>query len=117
MLSGLWSAFGPWWVAHRMEVWVVLFVAALLVTVYIFDAILYGPRDRSSNGIVVGRAKQFDNRSLNLILEELNASLQKMSVVSQSLAERPEVVQESESTDRFRNYLVRLRGRAREGQR
>src|SRR5208282_1291893 len=112
MLSDLWSAFGSWWFAHRMEVWVAVAVAvvALLAGLYVLIAAHSGPRDRSSNGIVVGRAKQFDNRSLNLILEELNASLQKLSVVSQSLAERPDVVQESESTDLSRSLSFGFAG-------
>lgn len=103
MLSDLWSAFGPWWLAHRMEVWVAAVVAALVAGLYLLDAVRYGPRDRSANGIVVGRAKQFDNRSLNLILEELNASLEKLSVVTQSISGRPDVVQESKSTDSSRS--------------
>src|SRR5271170_366946 len=103
MLSDLWSAFDPWWFAHGTEVWVAVVVAALVAGLYLLDAVRYGPRDRSANGIVVGRAKQFDNRSLNPILEELNASLEKLSVVTQSISGRLDVVQESKSTDSSRS--------------
>jgi hypothetical protein len=98
MLVGLWNDFGHWWIHHRFEVWVSLISAAVVASAYAVIAGRAGPRDSSSNGITIGRAKQFDNRSLSLVLEELNASLEKLSVLSQSIASRADVFQESEET-------------------
>src|ERR1043165_6239127 len=44
---------------------------------------LYGPRDTIGNGITVGLAKAFDNRSLSLRIERLSNSLAQMKVVDQ----------------------------------
>ena len=108
MLVGLWNDFGHWWIHHRFEVWVSLISAAVVASAYAVIAGRLGPRDSSSNGITIGRAKQFDNRSLSLILEELNASLEKLSVLSQSIASRADVFQESEETAASRSISFAL---------
>ena len=101
-----WNAFSTWWVAHQGEIWAALLIVGVVAGAYVGIAARAGPRDSSSNGIVVGRAKQFDNRSLSLILEELDASLRKLSVVSQSIAERPEAFQGSEATTSSRSLTL-----------
>jgi hypothetical protein len=106
MWSQAWNAFGYWWVEHRISVWIALVAATVVVYAYRLIATWFGPHDNSSNGIVVGRAKQFDNRSLSLILEQLDASLQKLNVVSQSLAQNSDVLQESRSTDWSRSLSL-----------
>jgi hypothetical protein len=80
--------------------------AAILVYAYRLIATCFGPHDNSSNGIAVGRAQQFDNRSLSLILEQLDASLQKLNFVSQSLAQNSDVLQESRSADWSRSLSL-----------
>lgn len=104
----LWKNFGHWWVPHRFEIWISLVGAAIVVGAYALIAGHAGPRDSSSNGVTIGRAKQFDNRSLSLILEELNASLEKLSVLNQSIASRPEVFQASEATESSRSFSFGL---------
>jgi len=44
---------------------------------------LFGPRDTVGNGITIGLAKAFDNRSLSLRIERLSNSLAQMKVVDQ----------------------------------
>ncbi|HEY3582577.1 MAG TPA: hypothetical protein VGK82_18620 [Pyrinomonadaceae bacterium] len=44
---------------------------------------LFGPRDTVGNGITIGLAKAFDNRSLALRIERLSNSLAQMKVVDQ----------------------------------
>ena len=92
-----WTGFGHWWVEHRIAVWTLLVAATITVYAYRLIATWFGPHDNSSNGIVVGRAKQFDNRSLSLILEEVEASLKKLNVVGQPIAANSDVFQESRS--------------------
>jgi hypothetical protein len=69
------------------------------VILYRFLVNTFGPTDRSGNGIAVGDAKAFDNRSLTLMLEQLNASLQAFNVVSQNVVENLGLVQGESSTE------------------
>src|SRR5271170_6952197 len=84
-----------WVVAY----WPALPVGVALLIFYRLTATFLGPTDSSSNGIVIGRAKAFDNRSLTLILEQLNASLQTFNVLSQDVARNLGAFQEQRSTD------------------
>jgi hypothetical protein len=90
--------FGDWWVTYRP--WLLL-VVAIAAAVYLYRraASRLGPHDYSANGIAVGEAKQFDNRSLTLILEQLDAALAKLSVVSQSVSQNLGTFQGQRSTD------------------
>ena len=117
-IAGLWNAFGHWWVLNRLEIWVFFIIAAIVVGGYALIAGRKGPRDSSSNGITIGRAKQFDNRSLSLILEELNASLENLSVLNQSIASRADIFQESEETASSRSFSFGLSqtGEAKSGE-
>jgi hypothetical protein len=92
-----WTAFGHVWVMYRADIWAAALIAAVLVCLYVWLVLHFGPRDASSNGVAIGRAKQFDNRSLSLIHEDLNARLEKLSVLDRSIALRPDVFQESEA--------------------
>ena len=117
-IPGLWHAFGHWWVLNRFEIWVGFIGGAIAVGAYALIAGRAGPRDSSSNGITIGRAKQFDNRSLSLILEEMNKSLEKLSVLNQSIASRADVFQESEETavSRSLSFALSQTGEATPGE-
>ena len=117
-IPGFWHAFGHWWVLNRIEIWVVFISAAIVVGAYTMIAGRAGPRDSSSNGITIGRAKQFDNRSLSLILEEMNRSLEKLSVLQQSITSRADVFQESEETavSRSLSFALSRAGEVKPGQ-
>ncbi len=101
-----WTGFGHWWVEHRIAVWTLLVAATITVYAYRLIATWFGPHDNSSNGIVVGRAKQFDNRSLSMILEEVEASLKKLNVVGQPIAANSDVFQESRSVESSRSLTL-----------
>ena len=59
---------------------------------------LYGPRDTVGNGITVGLAKAFDNRSLSLRIERLSNSLAQLKVVDQKATESIGKIQGQSST-------------------
>jgi hypothetical protein len=59
---------------------------------------LYGPRDMVGNGITVGLAKAFDNRSLSLRIERLSNSLAQLKVVDQKATENIGKIQGLSST-------------------
>jgi hypothetical protein len=86
-----------------LEHWPVLLgaLAAILIVValYRFIATHMGPQDFSGNGIVIGRAKVFDNRSLTLILEQLNDSLRTFTVLNQNFTRNLDSFQQQQSTD------------------
>src|ERR1051325_8651989 len=62
---------------------VLLLVAAAYIDWQFLQLGLKGPRDTVGNGITVGLAKAFDNRSLSLRIERLSNSLAQMKVVDQ----------------------------------
>ena len=101
-----WKGIGHWWVQYRIVVWSALVAAAVVVYAYRLIATWFGPYDNSSNGIAVGRAKQLNTHALSLILEQLDASLQKMNVVSQPIAQTSDVFQESRSADWSRSLTL-----------
>jgi hypothetical protein len=113
-IPGLWHAFGHWRVLNRFEIWFGFISGAIVIGAYALIGGRAGPRDSSSNGITIGRAKQFDNRALSLILEEMNKSLEKLSVLNQSIASRADVLQKSEETALSRSLsFANWRGQAR----
>jgi len=62
-----------------------LFVLYALIEFWAW--LMYGPRDTSGNGITVGDAKAFDNRSLTLRVERLSSHLATLKVVNQNITE------------------------------
>ncbi len=77
--------------AHWDTISGILIVLGLAVWVYIDWQYVRrqqsGPRDIVGNGITVGLAKAFDNRSLSLRIERLSNSLAQMKVVDQKATE------------------------------
>src|SRR5688572_27453829 len=69
----------------------IVIVIALVLAAYLdwqFSRLqLFGPRDTHGNGITVGLAKAFDNRSLALRIERLSNSLAQMKVVDQKVTD------------------------------
>jgi hypothetical protein len=62
------------------------------------------PAELSGNGIAIGQAKAFDNRSLALRVERLTASLEQIKVVNQDAPDNLQAFQQrtiSESSDRL----------------
>ena len=77
--------------AHWHIIIGMLIVIGLAVAAYIdwqfLQLDLYGPRDTVGNGITVGLAKAFDNRSLSLRIEQLSNNLAQLRVVDQKATE------------------------------
>src|ERR1700722_2413134 len=95
------------------EHWLTLIIAGAaalaLVKVYQLAATRFGPQDFTANGIVIGRAKAFDNRSLTLMLEQLDASLRAFNALSQNVAQNLGAIQEERSTELARRLKVAAR--------
>src|SRR5919205_1862991 len=69
---------------------VLLNIAGLIVLYAVIEYwswLVYGPRDTTGNGITIGDAKAFDNRSLTLRIERLSNQLATLKVVNQNITE------------------------------
>src|SRR5262245_55826895 len=64
------------------------------------------PADTNGNGITIGRAKAFDNRSLALRVERLSAGLETLKVVNQSVTEGLIALQEQTSSETTQSLSV-----------
>lgn len=88
--------------AHWDTILGILIVLGLAVWVYIDWQYARrqqsGPRDTVGNGITVGLAKAFDNRSLSLRIERLSNSLAQMKVIDQKATENIGKLQGQDST-------------------
>jgi hypothetical protein len=77
--------------AHWQIILTILIIVAIAVAAYVdwqFSQLdVSGPRDITGNGITVGLAKAFDNRSLALRIERLSNSLAQMKVVDQKFSD------------------------------
>jgi hypothetical protein len=67
------------------------------------------PKDAIGNGIVIGQAKAFDNRSLALRVERLNAGLETLKVVNQNLTDNLSTFQEQTSSEEARSLSFRMK--------
>jgi len=72
---------------HWIALIIVVVPAALLALVYGLWIRSRRPPENIGNGIVVGLAKAFDNRSLALKIERLNAALETLKIVNQNVTE------------------------------
>lgn len=90
-------------------------VAAVLVTVAIYTLVqtvmlrLRGPRDTVGNGIMIGNAKAFDNRTLTLRIERLSTGLAALKVVNQNVTDSLTSLQGEQSNQATRTLSLSLR--------
>lgn len=97
--------------------WIALLISAgvivILLAVYAYFEIRAfrrnGPKDATGNGITVGNAKAFDNRSLALRIERLSASLANLKVVNQNVAENLANLQQQSSSEVTRSLTLDLK--------
>ncbi|MFM0220599.1 hypothetical protein [Paraburkholderia dipogonis] len=61
--------------------------------------IIFGPYDKFQNGISIGLAKAFDNRSLQLRIERLSHGLEELKTINQKLVENVAPLQAKHSTE------------------
>ncbi len=82
---------------------------ALLILCAVLDALWIKrkfPADTTANGIVIGQVKAFDNRSLALRVERLNASLETFKVVNQNVTDNLGIFQEQTSKETSRSFSL-----------
>ena len=97
--------------------WIALLISAgvivILLAVYAYFEIRAfrknGPKDATGNGITVGNAKAFDNRSLALRIERLSASLANLKVVNQNVTENLANLQQQSSSEVTRSLTLDLK--------
>lgn len=77
-----------WLAANWALVLFVAFCVAVWALVDVLMAQALSPHDTTSNGIAIGRAKAFDNRSLALRIERLNTALETLKPVTSKATER-----------------------------
>ncbi|HKG22236.1 MAG TPA: hypothetical protein VKC34_10075 [Blastocatellia bacterium] len=92
--------------------WMALSISAVVILVAAYAYLelravnRLGPKDTIGNGITIGRAKAFDNRSLALRIERLSAGLAALKVVNQSATENISVFQEQTSSESSRSLTL-----------
>ena len=94
---------------HWTALIIVVVLAAVLGLVYGLWIRSRRPPENIGNGIVVGLAKAFDNRSLALRIERLSAALETLKVVNQSLADDLRNVQIQTATDASRAFSLAIK--------
>jgi hypothetical protein len=94
--------------------WRILLTAVGAVIAVVYAFVQYrlietkGPMDAVGNGITIGKAKAFDNRTLALRIERLSASLAAMKVVNQRAAENVSTFQGQISSELSRTLTLNL---------
>lgn len=83
-----------WLAANWALVLFVAFCVAVWALVDVLMAQVLSPHDTTSNGIAIGRAKAFDNRSLALRIERLNTVLETLKPVTSKATESSSEMQE-----------------------
>ena len=97
------------WIAFLASA-VVILVLLLIYAYFEIRAFLKdGPKDATGNGITVGKAKAFDNRTLDLRIERLSASLANLKVVNQNVTENLTNIQQQSSSEVSRSLTLDLK--------
>ena len=97
-LSHTIAAAGHYIAAHWLAFSLCAAVVIVLLALEIYWVKKQQPADMTSNGITIGQAKAFDNRSLALRLERLNAGLETFKIINQNVTENLNTFQERTST-------------------
>ena len=92
------AAAGHYIAAHWLAFSIGAAILVVLLVVEIAWIKKHQPADMTSNGITIGQAKAFDNRSLALRLERLNAGLEAFKVINQNVTDNLNTFQEQTST-------------------
>jgi hypothetical protein len=81
-------------------------LAAVYAVLQLWAWLVYGPKDTVGNGITIGQAKAFDNRSLQLRIERLSASLANLKVVNQNVTENLATLQRQTTSKSSRSLTL-----------
>lgn len=92
--------------AHWLALLVVAAAVAVCAGLEFWWIRSHYPADTNGNGITIGRAKAFDNRSLALRVERLSAGLETLKVVNQSVTEGLTAFQEQTSSERSQSLSI-----------
>ena len=95
--------------AHRLILEIFGFGLAIYALVQFLAWYFDGPEDPTGNGITIGHAKAFDNRSLALRIERLSASLAALKVVNQNVTENLSTIQKQSSTESSRSLTLEVK--------
>jgi len=95
--------------AHWLGLLILIAVLAISALVQAWARYKYGPKDTIGNGITIGHAKAFDNRSLALRIERLSASLDQLKVVNQNVTENASTFQKQASTQATRSLALEVK--------
>ena len=96
--------------AHWLAFLIVTILATFCVAAELYLVWKNRPKDSAGNGITIGRAKAFDNRSLALRVERLNAGLENLKVINQNVTDGPPTFQQQTSTEDSRSLSLLGRG-------
>jgi hypothetical protein len=99
-------AIGRFIAAHWVVFLLVAIGIAVLVAIELFLVWKNRPKDSAGNGITIGQAKAFDNRSLALRVERLNAGLENLKVINQSVTDNLSTFQQQTTTEDSRSFLL-----------
>ncbi len=97
------------WIAFVVSAGVILVLLAIYAYFEIRAFRNDGPKDATGNGITVGKAKAFDNRTLDLRIERLSASLANLKVVNQNVTENLTNIQQQSSSEVSRSLTLDLK--------
>jgi hypothetical protein len=92
------AAAGQYIAAHWLAFSIGAAILIVLLVIEIYWVTKQQPADMTSNGITIGQAKAFDNRSLALRLERLNAGLEAFKVINQNVTDNLNTFQEQTSS-------------------
>lgn len=84
-------------------------VVLLYAVAHLLAVRRYGPKDTTGNGITIGRAKAFDNRSLQLRIERLSAGLAQLKIVNQNITENLPAFQQQTSSESTRSLTLEVK--------
>lgn len=99
-------AIGRFISAHWLAFLIVTVLAIVCVAAELYVVRKRRPKDSAGNGITIGRAKAFDNRSLALRVERLNAGLENLKVINQNITDGPSTFQQQSSTEDSRSLSL-----------
>src|SRR5438105_340431 len=104
--AGIWHFL----VAHLLLVFAIMAAIWVVVARVVWWIATHSPVDRTGNGIVIGQAKVFDNRSLALRVERLSAELERLKVVNQNITDSASATQAQISTQSTQSFSLEVKG-------
>ncbi len=102
--------------AHPLLLVVLVAAVTLIVSRVVWWITIKMPRDRTGNGIAIGQAKVFDNRSLALRVERLSGELERLKVINQSITDNVSAAQAQVSTQSSQSLSFEVKAQGKPAQ-